>query len=288
MSKAQVSRLREAYLRAICDQILGYRNEGSRVPTIADSSSEASIEIARGIIETLGFSVCSDPKTGQTAGALFTQLTMNFIRDVFGALAHLRPGDWLYSTAQAPGIAGYEQYEHLSELSRILKQFKELAASLGGDYLVVPDIIVARAALSDPEINAAKTLVDGSDVAGHTPLRAVNRTDPLPLLHASISCKWTIRSDRAQNTRTEALNLLRNRRGNAPHIVAVTFEPMPSRIASIAMGTGDIDCTYHAALPELLEAVKRLKNESQGEMLDTLVSARRLRDISDLPFDLAV
>ena len=64
-----------------------------------------------------------------------------------------------------------------------------------------------------------------------------------------------MRSDRAQNTRTEALNLIRGRKGNTPLIVAVTFEPLPSRIASLAMGTGDLDCTYHGALNELLEAV---------------------------------
>ena len=53
-----------------------------------------------------------------------------------------------------------------------------------------------------------------------------------------------MRSDRAQNSRTEALNLIRNRKGNLPHIVVVTGEPMPARIASLALGTGDIDCVY--------------------------------------------
>jgi hypothetical protein len=54
-----------------------------------------------------------------------------------------------------------------------------------------------------------------------------------------LSSKWTIRLDRSQNSRTEALNLIRNRKCPLPHIVVVT-EPLPSRIASIAMGTGDI------------------------------------------------
>ena len=77
------------------------------------------------------------------------------------------------------------------------------------------------------------------------------------MLHASISCKWTIRSDRSQNSRTEALNLIRNRKGRVPHIAVVLFEPLPSRIASIAMGTGDIDCTYHGALYERLSGGRR-------------------------------
>lgn len=77
-----------------------------------------------------------------------------------------------------------------------------------------------------------------------------------PILHASISAKWTMRSDRAQNSRTEALNLIRNRKGRLPHIVVVTGEPLPSRLASLAFGTGDIDCVYHFALYELIDAVK--------------------------------
>ena len=40
------------------------------------------------------------------------------------------------------------------------------------------------------------------------------------------------------------------------------------------------------ALHELEIAVKN--NEDQQEMLHTLIDGKRLRDISDLPFDLAV
>lgn len=97
-----------------------------------------------------------------------------------------------------------------------------------------------------------------------------------------------MRSDRAQNTRTEALNLIRSRKGKTPQIAVATLEPLPSRLASIAMGTGDVDCTYHSALYELAEAVKESGNEDQNEILHTLIHGRRLRDISDLPFDLAL
>ena len=97
-----------------------------------------------------------------------------------------------------------------------------------------------------------------------------------------------MRSDRAQNSRTEALGLIRNRKGHLPHIVVVTGEPMPSRIASLALGTGDIDCVYHFALNELVEAVKEANAEDASEMLNILISGKRLKDISDLPLDLAV
>ena len=108
----------------------------------------------------------------------------------------------------------------------------------------------------------------------------------LPLLHASISAKWTIRSDRSQNTRAEALNLIRNRKGHLPHVVAVTAEPLPSRLASIALGTGDIDCVYHFALPELQRAIDDANASDAAEMLRIMVEGHRLKDISDLPLDL--
>ena len=68
----------------------------------------------------------------------------------------------------------------------------------------------------------------------------------------------------------------------------VTGEPMPSRLASLALGTGDIDCVYHFALYELMEAVNRIGAEDSIELLNILVNGKRLKDISDMPLDLAV
>jgi hypothetical protein len=279
--------LRKDYHAKICGKILGLR-PGAKGYTIADSSSKTSCDLAERMVAGIGLSTCSDPETGQTAGKLFTDYTMEFLKVAFARLSHLRPGEWIFSPSQAaPGIALFDQYAHLAELQKVLDANKELKAALGGDYLVTPDIIVAKQPVSDHVINDRERVIgDPEGPARHTPFRAANTS--LATLHASISCKWTIRSDRAQNTRTEALNLIRNRKGKVPHIVVVTMEPMPTRLASIAMGTGDIDCAYHAALYELEKAAVETGNEDQTEMLQTLVGGRRLRDISDLPFDLAL
>ncbi|GED00309.1 NgoMIV family type II restriction endonuclease [Glutamicibacter protophormiae] len=45
---------------------------------------------------------------------------------------------------------------------------------------------------------------------------------------------------------------------------------------------------YHFALPELIEAVAATGNDEAQTMLTMLLSGKRLRDISDLPLDLAV
>jgi hypothetical protein len=196
-------------------------------------------------------------------------------------LSHLRPGQFLIE--KGGGIAKFEQYAHLDELEAIAKSNRTIATALGSDYLIKPDIVIGRFPEADETINMLGLLVDDLS-AKLTSLRAINQ--PQPILHASISCKWTLRSDRAQNARSEGLNLVRNRKGRLPHIAVITGEPMPSRIASLALGTGDIDCVYHFALPELREALVQIGSDDRLEQLEMMISGKRLRDIADLPLDL--
>lgn len=293
MTTSLLKKLRIDYHKNICRDIFGHR-EGTIIFSNADKSSPASIDLAKGMADKIGQPICTDPPTGQRAGSLFTQYTKEFLDQCFKLIQHIRPGSWIFSTSQSRiGIASFHQYEHLAELKSVLETHSELKAALGGDYLITPDIVVSRSPIEDNEINKNKTkgnkiISEIDNIAMLTPLRSVNHQKSCEILHASISCKWTMRSDRAQNTRTEALNLLRNRKGRTPCILAVTFEPLPSRLASIALGTGDIDCTYHGALYELLAAAKESRHSDSLEMLQLLIDGRRLRDISDIPFDLAI
>jgi hypothetical protein len=280
-----ISDLRRIYHQRVCQNII---RAPKGFPNFADGSNKSSRAIAWGIVNRLGCQISNDPIKEQEAGDLFERLTVEFLESVFSLLNHLRPGDWHYSTKRT-GISTFEQYEHLGYLVALVKQDKRLASALGRDYIVHPDIVIARKPVSDETINGQTEVLEPINAfANLTPLRNRNRTGSSLILHASISCKWTIRSDRSQNTRTEALNLIRNRKGPLPHIVAVTAEPLPTRIGLLAYGTGDLDCVYHFALPELREAIVEVNNEDQLELLDSFIEGRRLRDISDLPFDLAI
>jgi hypothetical protein len=293
MTTSLLKKLRIDYHKKICRDIFGHR-EGTIIFSNADKSSSASVDLAKGMAEKIGQPICTNPPTGQRAGSLFTQYTKEFLDEGFKLIQHIRPGSWIFSTSQSRiGIASFHQYEHLAELKSVLETHSELKAALGGDYLITPDIVVSRSSVEDNEINKKeskgnKIISENDKIAKLTPLRSANYENSCEILHASISCKWTMRSDRAQNTRTEALNLLRNRKGRTPCILAVTFEPLPARLASIALGTGDIDCTYHGALYELLAAAKESRHSDSFEMLQLLIDGRRLRDISDIPFDLAI
>ncbi|MBR3317775.1 MAG: hypothetical protein IKG21_08200 [Atopobiaceae bacterium] len=260
----------------------------------ADASSLISLNIAASIAQQLEAAGHSIPEretkiAGQTAGRLFEEAVAEFVKRTFPALRHIRPGRWgvgQLGNTSVTNVSHFAQYEHLEALSKLKRGNPELQAALGNDYIVAPDVIVWRDQCDDEEINATEPIVD--DVHGARSALRKSDLNTRPILHASISAKFTMRSDRAQNSRTEALNLIRNRKGHLPHIVVVTAEPSPSRLASLALGTGDIDCVYHFALDELEEAVERTENEVAQELMATLVVGKRLKDISDLPLDLAV
>lgn len=245
------------------------------------------MKIAQGIACNLTAEI-RNKSVGQTSGAKFEQINMEFLLQTFPKLQNLRPGTWHIAklgNRNTIRTSSFCQYEHLEYLNNLTKNDARLAASMGNDYMITPDVVIYREPETDETINKDIFIVDSNS----SQLSNIRKDlGGLPILHASISAKWTMRSDRAQNSRTEALGLIRNRKGHLPHIVVVTGEPMPSRLASLALGTGDIDCVYHFALYELIQAVKETGAEDSIELLNVLVQGKRLKDISDLPLDLAV
>ena len=278
---------RRSFHAALLEQVLSVNLAG--VPSNADGTNAASVALARGILGRLGQEATGARLAGQMSGNRFEAIVCKFLARTFTRLAHLRPGKW--NVEQIKGrertiIARYEQYAHLVALDKAARSNPELAAALGNDYTIAPDIVITRALEPDGRINESGTVLVDEHVSRMASLREAN--GGLPLLHASISCKWTIRSDRVQNARSEALNLIRNRKGRLPHVAVVTAEPLPSRLSAIALGTGDIDCVYHFALPELLQAADQLAHDDTRELLRIMTDGKRLKDIADLPLDLAI
>lgn len=286
MNEALLAAARKKYHRSLLENgVLTVDAKG--IPSNADSSSKLPIRIAKGIADSL-MAETHEKAVGQTSGAKFEQLNMQFLTDTFPKLQGLRPGSWhiiKLGNRNSIKTSSFAQYEHLEYLNQLTEADAKLAASMGNDYMVAPDVVIYRDLVPDSEINSPVVIVDDT-VSKMADIRQKN--GGLPILHASISAKWTMRSDRAQNSRTEALGLIRNRKGHLPHIVVVTGEPLPGRLASLALGTGDIDCMYHFALYELIDAVKNAGAEDSLEMLNVLIDGKRLKDISDLPLDLTV
>jgi len=282
--------LRQEFHRTLCRDVLGVRSEGAAGPVYsnADGSQRTSVDFAARLAARLPVAEAPSMK-GSEIGSAFERTVLGFAREALT----LHPAFDIKRMRVEPGrvISDFAQFAHLAEIEAVVKKHPELEATLGGHYLVKPDVVVSWEPFDDPELRPA--LDPAAPVETLSPARMRSPGPRLPILHASISCKWSIRSDRVQNTRTEALNLVRNRKGRTPHIVLVTMEPDPKRLSAIAIGTGDIDCVYHGALTELREAAAEAAEEtpareSAARRLEMMVHSSRLRDIADLPLDLLV
>ena len=175
----KLAALRKEYHRSICQHVLRLTDG---IPNMADKGNQASKAIALRLTELLACPVATDALSGQSRGRQFEHITKEFLNGAFSLLLHVRPGEWGFEVGSS--IARFEQYRHLAFLQETLTKYPELTSALGGDYLVTPDIVVARLPLSDEEIDCFAPVLDDS-VARHSPLRAVNRSGGVPLLHAS-------------------------------------------------------------------------------------------------------
>lgn len=230
-------------------ELLGRRAKSPHFPNISDKDSTTSVEVSEYILEALGL-----PEPGFTpSSSPGTSLEHSVSKDLQNELPKRDPSRAWDVRHKQNALNSFSQYSHLRDLTRAIDSDESgtLRVVVGGDYLITPDVTVRRGEEGSP-------------------------------LHASVSCKWTLRSDRAQNARTEARGLIQHRKGRAPHIVVVTAEPLPSRLASLGFGTGDIDALYHIAYPELLEGVEQYGTDGEKQNLDVMVRGNRLRDYTDL------
>ncbi|MFJ6832099.1 NgoMIV family type II restriction endonuclease [Streptomyces sp. NPDC091209] len=239
-------------------RLLGWKRlekTGKLVPNTADSDSNTSKLLAGHILEALGVEPDAVlPGTPESLGPALEHAVCDHLRT---ALPHLAP-ERSWHVDHKKTVAYFAQYKHLDRVAEAVRKNATLRVDLGRDYLIKPDVTVG---VTSPRAEAA----------------------PCPHLHAAVSCKWTIRSDRVQNVRHEFLQMIRHRRGRLPHLVVVTAEPMPSRIASIARGTGEADAIYHVALDALKVAVAAVGSSQQKDDLAEIIEQGRLLPYGKLP-----
>jgi hypothetical protein len=228
------------------------------VPNVADVDNAESIRIAAGVLDALGVPRDVTSDVPKDPGGPLEQAVHDHLAS---ALATLEP-DRIWLAGRGAVITGFDQYAHLSELDALVRANQELRITVGTDYLIRPDVTVG--------------------------LGAVTTASGLPPLHAAISCKWTIRSDRVQNIRHECLQMIRHRRGRQPHLVTVTAEPLPSRLASIARGTGEVDAVYHIAYDAMAASVSAHANPEQAEAWREVTGQRRVLSYALLAGTLAL
>ncbi|WP_158602915.1 NgoMIV family type II restriction endonuclease [Jiangella rhizosphaerae] len=253
-------------------------------PNLADLSGPSSVRIAKAVYEILN--IRRDRRTTFDIGSLERKeaspfddrrrprahalaagiaLEVGLEQDIYTSLKELAPGR-AWKVTRRGSANQFAQYRHLAHLQELLKSDPTLKTTVGRDYTVSSDVMVG---LPNP--------------------RSANLTH---VLHAAVSCKLTIRSDRVQNVRVEFGTLVRNRRGRLPHLVVVTAEPLPSRLVSIGRGTGEIDTIYHLLFEQIDEALESLRNHdrfmnTQWQGWRELVEMERIRPYSELSSALA-
>ena len=216
------------------------------VPNFADVDNAESMRIGAGMLDFLGVARGVASAVPKDPGGPLELAVRDHLADHLPRVHADRA--WL--VARGAIITQFDQYAHLSKVAELVRANPELRITVGMDYLIKPDVTVA--------------------------LGEVKTASGLPPLHAAISCKWTIRSDRVQNIRHECLQMIRHRRGRQPHLVTVTAEPLPSRLASIARGTGEVDAVYHVAFDAVNASVTENANAEQQEAWREVVGQRRL------------
>jgi NgoMIV restriction enzyme len=216
------------------------------VPNFADVDNAESMRIGGGMLDELAVTRDEISDVPKDPGGPLEQE----VRDHLASTLPCLHPDRGWMVARGVIITKFDQYAHLSQVDELVRANPELRITIGTDYLIKPDVTVALGNLST--------------------------ASGLPPLHAAISCKWTIRSDRVQNIRHECLQMIRHRRGRQPHLVTVTAEPLPSRLASIARGTGEVDAVYHVAYDAMDASVARNANADQQDAWREVVGQRRL------------
>ena len=227
------------------------------VPNMADVDNRESLQLAAAVMNALGVAEPDGEAPPTNPGAL---LETHVQDDLASTLVRYTPSR-LWEVRRGQVVTSFRQYEHLSAIDNAIVNDPNLRVTLGRDYMIKPDVTVA---------------IHEGDIS-----------DRAPFLHAAISCKWTIRSDRVPNIRHEFNQLIRHRRGRQPHLVTVTAEPLPTRIAAIARGTGEVDAVYHIAFEELAAAVAASSNTGQQDAWDEVVGQGRLLDYNTLGTHLA-
>jgi hypothetical protein len=230
-------------------------------PNLADVGGLESLRLAGAVYRALGVTRETTSSLDDGDSSSGAALERGIESDIAETLAARDPGRaWV--VRRSGEASDYSQFRHLKDLQRLFEQQPTLRATLGHDYQVRTDVYVG---VEHPE---------GAGVP--------------PFLHAAISSKWTIRSDRVQNVRHEFATLVRNRRGRLPHLVLVTAEPLPSRLISIARGTGEVDAVYHLLFDELAYAVAEVGTDEQRSRWTEMVEQERLRPYSSLSVDLTL
>lgn len=272
-----------------------YRENGK--PNTSDASEKLSVEIGEALFDVLGV---SHVRTGEKDEPTGSQLAKAVTADLLHRFAPARAAE----ISSERKLFEFEQYRHVGVIRTVkpgrTKEFnaawKRLTTHVrkrktGADLRRVDAMIEAVERSVDASDAALRKLLDelGDESLLGLDLTVSRRGLParLPTLELGLSLKWSLRTDRAQDCRSQGAKMSALRRGRMPHFAVVTMEPRPYMLNLLGGGSGDVDCVYHLDLPALTEAVdtvyvKTTQRRRGRDQFHRLVEQRRIRDYDNL------
>jgi hypothetical protein len=214
------------------------------VPNFADVDSAESMRIAAGVLDQLAVARDTVSDVPKDPGGPLEQA----VCDDLGWVLQRKDPNRGWRIERGAVITRFDQYAHLSEVDALVRANPQLRVTVGTDYLIRPDVTVS--------------------------LARVRTASGLPVLHAAVSCKWTIRLTGAEHP---ARMLADDPPSPGPQRPpGATAEPLPTRLASIARGTGEVDAVYHIAYDAMAASVAGLANSEQADAWHEVTGQRRV------------
>jgi hypothetical protein len=269
------------------------------MPNTSDQTDKGSVELGEALFEVLG--VRPEAKGDEPTGSPFAQQVARHLSTKMAEVT-----DRLVVEPEKR-LNAFQQYRHVGALGDLepgasreyVKAFSRLKAEVRKRISSPPSAVirleemiaaVERAASEEAEKRRSVLIEVGAESLLKLDVSiAEPQQSRLPELLLGLSLKWSLRTDRAQDCRSQGAKLSALRRGRMPHFAAVTMEPRPYMLNLLGGGSGDVDCVYHLDLPALTEAIQRVyRSKTDKNSLRTvatferLVDQRRLRDYDEL------
>ncbi|MDJ0379644.1 NgoMIV family type II restriction endonuclease [Streptomyces sp. G-G2] len=282
--------------------LCGYRNGR---PNTSDANDKQSIDLGTAFFESMGIAPGKLAPSDAVGNLMASTMAADLSQYFQVASPHLM-------VQPERSIASFEQFSHLNAtatlrkdsslaVTRRVKDLRDFSAAstiaadvqceldthLDGIHNELEILEGRRRDLLDL-LGEESLLKLDITVSRSTPGVTTGQNGPRHLV-AGLSLKWTLRTDRAQDCRSQGAKMASLRRGRMPHFATVTMEPRPSMLALLGRGSGEIDCVYHLNLPALSQAIDEYcaGNQPRARLgirdnFRRLCDQRRLRDYDEL------
>lgn len=282
--------------------LCGYRDGR---PNTSDAGDKGSVDLGRVFFDAMGVTADASPPAAAVGNLMAAKLSEDLQQHLASRADHL-------AVVPEQSLVRFEQYSHLSaarelrtdlsaDIIRAISALDEFAAGLGAENEFRNALGTRMDRIREEVQRVDDRRRDLLNMLGEESLLkldvTVSRDVPNPIpphrplkhLIAGLSLKWSLRTDRAQDCRSQGAKMGALRRGRMPHFAAVTMEPRPSMLALLCRGSGDVDCVYHLHLPALAQAIDdycsgttRPARLAIRDNFNRLRDQRRLRDYDEL------